>query len=172
MDALTKFVIKKGIPLSTSFSYPIKDRTIEYSTTDILLKYSKTSSKDEYKNSISHVKKATRELALSFINGIGQRNAIIEVYGYEKYTRFEYTTMNLSLTNEPILFRVTNPEVANWVMQKKGNACYLYRQDEKISDPMSIEQLFTELCTRFDPDDIEIDFVDGDNGSIISEEVK
>lgn len=163
MDALTKFVIRKGIPLATNFSYRIKDKTIDYTVTDILLRYSKTSTKEEYKNSISHLKKATRELALSFLNGIGQRNAIIEVYGYEKYTRFEYTTMTLSLTEEPILFRVTNPELSNWVMQKKGDACYLYRQNEGVSNPMNIQQLFTELCTKFDPDDIEIDFVDNED---------
>ncbi|KGP81381.1 MULTISPECIES: hypothetical protein [Paenibacillus] len=161
MDKLVKLVIQKGISLQSRFSYQVKDQLVEYSISDILFDYKKAATLQEYKSTLSHMKSGvSKELALGLLEGIGQRNAIIKVLGIEKYSRLEYTTMTMGLSDQPISFKVIHPKPAIWWIQKKGDKCFLYPEGEIDPEAMTVQEFFKKLCANFDPDDIEIDFVD------------
>ncbi|KQN96973.1 hypothetical protein [Paenibacillus sp. Leaf72] len=154
MDALTKVIFKSGISFSESFQFRLREVVVTLTVSDIVKEHRKTASKEEFKNTVNHIKKANKLLALRFIKGMGQKQAIENFYGNERAKKLEYVMMSTSYTNEPVPFRVGEGDC--WILERQNEKCYLYRHGEEKSVSCTIDQLF-ERMLDFDLELLEID---------------
>ncbi|MCL9662157.1 hypothetical protein L2089_15795 [Paenibacillus hunanensis] len=103
MNSLEKAVRNKGISYQHTFQYQIRDQEVVWTVGHILftLNQSKQLTKDNLKSHTSMVKQGTAELALTFLQGLGQTLAAEAILGEEEAKKYREVIEALSIIDTP-----------------------------------------------------------------------
>lgn len=135
MDVLTKAIYKKGIAFSHPFHYVVDENNFTLSVGDILEQINAGEGKADYSSSLNYIKRSPKNVALSFLEGIGLKMVHNQTLGKDA-KRISLILQMLAYTDKGVPLQVVNEigEVEDWILDRgRGNDYLLGRYGENLA---------------------------------------